>query len=164
MVGAVGEIIGAIAVVASLAYVGRQVRGNTAAMRSEAFRTLALAGSTLSKDWASDEKFCAAFRSILMDDAGREDFTADERMSISLHFLALTRLQEVAFHQNREGVVGPEILEVIDSATFRTRYFTESWPLYRTEFSTEFVDFMEGRYAKLREADMPGPPQLSPHE
>jgi hypothetical protein len=151
MLGAVGEIVGAVAVVASLVYVGRQVKGNTAAMRAEAFRTLALAGATITESWAGDQRFCEAFRKIISDDAGREDFTPDQRMEIAMRLLSLTRLQEVAFHQNREGVVGGEILEVVDSYTFRTRYFTESWPFYRSEFSSAFRDFMEERYDNLVE-------------
>ena len=70
-------------------------------------------------------------------------------MAVGLRFLSLARLQEVAFHQTREGVVGTEILEVIDSATFRSAYFIESWPFYRAEFSTEFTEFFERRYPAL---------------
>ena len=54
MIGALGEMIGAIAVVASLLYVGRQVSHNAALTRAQILvsagtSTLALANSTASQ-------------------------------------------------------------------------------------------------------------------
>ena len=57
MIAAAGEIVGALGVVASLVYVGRQVRLSNALARAEAYRVVSLRVSEMTGAWASDEGF-----------------------------------------------------------------------------------------------------------
>jgi len=143
MVGAIGEVVGGLGVVASLVYVGSQVRSNTAALHAEAFRTCALASVDLASDWARDSEWSQTLSRLSVDGATPDDFDESQRTWIALHLIALARVQEVGFVQFRRGRVPAEILELADSAVFRTSYFKAGWPGWRGEFSEEFRLYMD---------------------
>ncbi len=142
-IGAVGEVLGAAAVVASLVYLARQVRSSAAVIRATAYMEIALGTAETLEDWAQDDVWHELVVRVFFEGTGRDDFTPAERIKISFHLLALLRLFEAAYHQYREGVVSEEILEVCDSALLRTQYFAESWPIYRPELSRAFATFLD---------------------
>ncbi len=142
-IGAVGEILGAAAVVASLVYLARQVKISAAVIQATAFREIALRTADTLEGWAVDDEWHELVVRVFFDEVGRDEFTPAQRVKISFHLLSLLRLFEAAYHQYREGVVSQEILEVCDSNLLRTHYFRESWPIYRPELSGAFATFLE---------------------
>ncbi len=142
-IGAIGEILGAAAVVASLVYLARQVKISAAVIQATAYREIALRTADTLEVWATDDVWHELFVRVLFDGERRDDFTPAQRAKISFHLLSLLRLFEAAYHQYREGVVSEEILEICDSVLLRTHYFKDSWPMYRREISGTFATFLE---------------------
>ena len=79
MVGALGEFFGAIAVVASLLYVGHQVRQNNRIASAEAYRDVTLSWARMLHLWADDAP--AASSPLFQDSwmALRESYSPDFR-------------------------------------------------------------------------------------
>ena len=59
MIGALGELLGAVVVVGSIVYLASQVRHNTAVARSDVGRELAARFSELNQGIATDERLPA---------------------------------------------------------------------------------------------------------
>ena len=76
-VGAMAELFGAVAVVASLLYVGRQIKQNTMAARASAFQELGAAHFELWK-FAAADPLIATLTMRFMEEEGAE-FTPQER-------------------------------------------------------------------------------------
>ena len=77
-IGAVGEISGALAVVASLLYLAIQTKANAKAMRINAVWDAETAFAQVNYDHAHDPALVDILSRALMADAKSEDFTGTE--------------------------------------------------------------------------------------
>ncbi len=139
---AIAEIVGALAVVASLVYVGSQIRQSNAVMRAEAHRDIELKIADLAAQMAANKRFTESL-ALIRDDRPRDSFAPADRSNIALILIGFIRVYQACFHQHREGVVTDKILEIADSQLFRTRFVRDSWPRWKDEFDPEFAAFFE---------------------
>lgn len=163
-VGAIGELAGAVAVVVSLLYVGRQVQQNTKAAQS-ATRQQFNAGI---HEWmmgvASDADLAALFAKIHFDEWTRQDATPTERIQIGYALAGYVAQLQTAYFEARDGLMLWEELEGMygpGSPLMQRPYWTSVWPILRTAFDPEFVAWFEERFdlAVTRLVDgSPGPP------
>jgi len=99
----IAGIISGLAVVATLAFLAIEMRGNTNAMQAQTFQALMQEindyRSYLSEpDWVdSREKF---------DTEGWERLTAREKQTVRIPFLVLWGIYESAYYANERGVLG----------------------------------------------------------
>ena len=146
MVGALGEVAGAVAVVASLLYVGRQVGQNNRIARAEAYREVIMGWARLLHRWADD---APAADALMESGAGTRlaDLPKDVQNSFLLRISATFRVFETIYHQVAEGVLDAEALDMLwgQSAT-TTPMFRDAWARLRGSYSPRFRAFVEGRF------------------
>ena len=104
-IGAVGEILGAIAVFVSLIYLALQTRNNTRALRSSAFHQVRESFSEVSLAMAADPDLA-----VLVDRAIRNDqgLTENEIIRYNYFLTTFVRRGESAYFQSSEGTLQME--------------------------------------------------------
>lgn len=147
MIGAVGEIIGALAVVASLVYVGRQVRLGNALARAEAYRVVSLRMSELLAGWAMDDEFLRTVREGVFErKAGLSDLSPDEQTRAILHFASAVRIFETIHRQVEAGMLGPDAYEMLGGVMFRNPLFCQVWGKLQGAYSEDFARLFESYF------------------
>jgi hypothetical protein len=152
MVGALGEVGGAVAVVASLLYVGRQVRQNNRIARAEAYREVTMGWAQLLHRWADDPPTAKA---LMESGTGIRlaDLPEGVRDAFLLRIAATFRVFETIYHQVAEGILDDDALDMLwGQATGSTPLFQDAWARLRGSYRPEFRAFVEGRYELLGSA------------
>ena len=99
-IGAVGEILGAIAVLITLGYLAAQIRQNTRAMKTSALSSLHDVHLLTDKN----DRYIAA----LMKSQRKEELTLEERIHMVERFFTIARTIEGIWFQRDLGAVSPE--------------------------------------------------------
>ncbi len=144
MVGALGELLGAVAVVASLIYVGRQIKQNTTVAKAEAYRDISLRYSQVAVEWV-DPAFLPVYRRIF-DGASGDDLSPEERLQAVGYIESMLRLYETVYRQIEAGVLDEGAFQNLGEILFTFPFFAHAWAVMRGEFDTAFVEFLEDRY------------------
>ncbi|MEJ2130828.1 MAG: hypothetical protein P8Y95_04210 [Gammaproteobacteria bacterium] len=109
--GAIGEFVGAIAVVVTLAYLAVQIRQNTAAMRAQSTTTVAqLAQATFLATMASPD-----ITELMAREEHGEALTESERRRLFALRMALFAAFENIYLHHREGFAPDEVAASRDS-------------------------------------------------
>jgi len=98
--GAIGEIVGAAAVVVSVVYLASQIRKQTDEARMGATRDLAARYDDYLTSLTDDETLAAAYRKGVRDYLSLED---DERMRVSTYFIRGFRIIEQQYMHTAGG-------------------------------------------------------------
>ena len=144
--GAIGEIVGALAVVASLAYLAKQVRVSNRLARAEAWRSSNSDLNALNASFGTDPAFRSGMAKVLQDGAARDDLPVDERMAVSLYMLSVANIYEQLFREVREGVLNEAALEFGGRSLFATPFFRSSWHVYKPNLGASFVSHFEASF------------------
>jgi hypothetical protein len=149
----IGELVGGVAVVASLIYLALQVRQNTRAVR----------GSTLHLNtdlWASvflrlpDQETAQAYIAGM---SGRADIKPLHYTQFFFICKAMFLALEDQFYQAREGTLDGEIYAAYERATaaqlLAFRGFRLWWAQTRSTFSVSFVERIDGLLTRTPEED-----------
>lgn len=148
--GAVGELVGGIAVLVTLVYLAIQVRQNTMQNRSQNSSDLrATIMSGFDPIYQHPDVF---FRSA----RGASDLSDDERELFALMFTRILITYQEGFFKDREGSVGPEWLRSYRGylrRLLRSPGARAQWDETKELFAPEFRIFVE---VALEEND--GPP------
>lgn len=144
------ETLGVLAVVASLVFVGLEIRQNTAVARGQTRQELA----ALNQEWLILQSTDSTFNDIYRKYWIVEDSTLTEieigRATWGMR-LNLRRMENVYF-QFKEGLVDESALRSygfqVASALFRSPRFTEFWGTRdeRRAYDPDFVKFLEERF------------------
>ena len=142
--GALGELIGSAAVLATLVYLTLQTRQNTRAIRAQ------LDGATLS---ANIDALMAVAGSSALSEAVRQDreewsdLTTGEMQTL-YYFQASLQLFAWEFQQAQRGLLSTQEVEVmaiaIRSWLTQSRAFPRWWEVRISAYPSDFVDFVEG--------------------
>jgi len=103
-IGAVGEILGALAVFLSLAYLAIQTRQNTQALRSAAFHQVRDSFAEVSLVMAQSPELVELLARAIRN----EDLTFEEELQVSFIFTTIARKGESAYFQANEGTLQQE--------------------------------------------------------
>ena len=143
MIGALGELAGAMAVVASLLYVGNQVHQNNRIARAEAYRDITLSWAKMLHQWADDPPAAKAF---LEGGAGirLSELPEAVRVPYLLRHAAMIRVQETIFRQVNEGVLSAEALEILPRTA--TPLVRDAWTVLKGSYTDDFRSYIEQRY------------------
>lgn len=139
--------LGAIGVVASLIFVGLEVRQNTAAVRGATYQSIADSSLQQVQWWANNEKLLQ-YEVRIDGGALSEEFTEVENLLIRATFVMTIRRIENIYVQVREGLVEEDaVLRFRPSKDyFATPYFKEFWESWRLEMEPEFREFFEREF------------------
>ncbi len=142
-VGALGEFVGAIAVVVTLVYLAIQIRQNTRAIRGSAEReTVSLQQSALQPVAASLELADVHSRALFQF----SEMSPAEQVQFHRTISALFQSFESAFYQHKASLIGDEIYSRIVKnikGWFRFPGVNYWWDTWAGEYSDEFNAFIE---------------------
>jgi hypothetical protein len=143
--------LGAIGVVASLIFVGLEVRQNTAAVRGATYQSIVDSSLQQVQWWANNEKLLQ-YEVRIDEGAVAEDFTDVQNLLIRSAFVMTVRRIENIYVQVREGLVEEDaVLRFRPSKDyFETPYFQEFWESWRLEMEPEFREYFEREFTGPR--------------
>ena len=147
-IGAIGEIVGAAAVVLSLFYVGLQVRQNSTSVRGQTYESLSSSLIDITMRIAGDAVLSEALNLAVKESELSED---QERRIVAI-FHSYTRVSAAAHYQYSLGLIGLEQLENLASSNriyLRTPIGSRYWALTRSLFPSDFVTFMDNAIKEL---------------
>jgi len=104
-VGAIGEGVGAVAVVVTLGYLAVQIRQNTTSLRAATFQDIVREGNVFVRDLALHPDLARIWRSGL---DSLEALSADERERFHFLILSFYRRVENSYHQSRRRLIDEE--------------------------------------------------------
>ena len=143
--GSLGELVAAIATVATLGYLSLQIRISNRLARAEASRIPNSDLNSINCSFGTNPAFLAALRQIL-DGAERSELEPLDRTLIDMYLLSITNLQEQLLRELRAGIVGEDALDFGGAGLFLLPYYRTSWPIYRGYLTADFVEQFERRY------------------
>ena len=144
-IGAVGEILSAVGVIVTLAYLATQMRQNTRALRSGSLQTYR-EELTAIFDYSSDhlDTFAKA--------RNGEELTDAERRVIISYAQRLFGAMETVFLNYKDGSVSTEVFEGRMRGfkkAMETDFLRDSWPVWKQyDFTDSFVVFVESEILK----------------
>lgn len=140
-IGAIGEILGALAVVVTLFYLAIQIRENTRVTRAEMTKDLYLASRAAILDLTSNDELARLWAEIREFD----DKDAARRYTFYQSFF---RLYELQFTLANQGLLDENIATSytrIIQMFARTRYFDEYWSEAQSEFNDAFAAHVDAQ-------------------
>ena len=150
--GAIGELVGAVAVIATLFYLARQIQQNTREARSANYHRVTDSFNAINVSIAHDPELARIFRDGAEDYAGLSDV---EKTQYGFIMHAAFRVMDVIHFESHHGTADRSLWEyekkTIDSL-LRGPGSRAWWRERPFNFSEEFVDYVE-REVLTRYAD-----------
>ena len=142
-IGAVGELVGALAVVLSLVYLSRQVRQNTRALRTANAATVKQNFQSIARAFITDR----GASDIVIRALNRDELSPAEKLSAYAWFFDLLKSGELAYSQYIAGDLDKPVWDA--SLQFFLAYWTtpgmrEYWQDRHPAFTPEFREAMDG--------------------
>ena len=142
----VRETIGFLGVMASLVFVGLEIRQNTRVARAEAYRSVAEMEAAGLLAAATDPQLSGLLRRVMFDGEKRDNFTDSEKYQIGVYYdYRITNL-ELVYRQSEERVLPSAALDLSVSGLFTEPYLHELWPIIRAQYDPGFAAYFEDRY------------------
>ena len=146
--GNIGELVGGIAVVASLLYVAVQLRQNTSITKSYARQSIAARASEFQLAVAQNDEILAVVTKLFR----HEELSPNEEVRLHFFLGCLFRATEEAFLQHREGFLEDEYWNKRGNLMLNyLRYpgIFESWqPRLRSTYHSAFVEWVESQFPR----------------
>ena len=141
------EVVGSLGVIASLVFVGLEVRQNTAAVRGATYQAIADASQEQTLWFADNEEIRHLQVRTFLGDT-EEDFTPEENLMLTSNYAMVVRRVENVFVQVREGLVEEEaVLRFRPAGNFFTPpRFREYWEVYAPQLEPEFRAYFEREF------------------
>ena len=142
LIGAIAESLGALAVVISLFYVGKQVRENSKSMRGQTYQSLAAMASQIASNVVQDESYGELARKVVEG----EPLTEGEYYRYQGQLLSIVRLVESAHYQYKLGLIDEQEFKgfaIIVTRQIGTVPGKRVWELVKRDKPGEFCDFVQ---------------------
>ncbi|HCP91371.1 MAG TPA: hypothetical protein DIT76_04890 [Spartobacteria bacterium] len=142
-INTLAQLIAAVGVIASLFYLGVQIRQSTRSMRAVVVDSLARSIADVIRPMAEDRELMRAFHVAVEDWHGA---TEDDRMRALPLFFSTFKLFENAWFQQRQGTLAAEQWQGWD-AYIRMYYHRPGvktwWQLRKAAFAPGFRDYVQ---------------------
>ena len=140
---AIRETLGFLGVIASMVFVGMEIRGNTIAAQSAAYQAMGVELSSLWHDWSMDPEVADLFSRAL---AG-QDLSTGETVQFTYIYVSALRLYETTWRQVELGLLDAEHLQWFgwnEWITPENVVLKELWPqLQPLGMSQDFASYIE---------------------
>ena len=143
-IGAIGEGVGAIGVIASLAYLSVQIRQNTNSIRAAAAREVLHEAQRFLRHLSSDPEFAELYR---RGGADRSSLSEAERYRFDVFVMGAFRNGESLFIQSKRGILSDADWEGNRETLrlFLRRPGVKEWMgEQRSQLNRDFVQFLDG--------------------
>ncbi|MDJ0787416.1 MAG: hypothetical protein QNK05_11455 [Myxococcota bacterium] len=141
--GSLGELVGGLAVIISIAYLAVQIRQNTTSVRGATYASIVESVSQFNRAVASDEELARIYEATVEDFDSVRDL---DRVRTSQMLFSLFRQFENIFYQHRRGLIDPVLWPGWRRIMllYHARPGVQKWWSYRrNSFSDEFCEFLE---------------------
>ena len=146
MIGALGELAGAAAVVVSLVYLARQVRMSNRLAQAEAWRNPVSDLNSLNATFGSDPAFGMALFRIL-DGSDGSDLDDGEATRVMIYLISVANIYEQLFREVRDGVLdGRALAEFTGSGVFDLPFLRANWAQVGPRLGQPFVEYVTERH------------------
>ena len=139
------EILGLVAIIGSLIFVGIEIRQNSLAVRGATHQSISEQVTKLYMSVATDERLAELVSQMLPNDNDtlRDELNAADRLS--LDFIVLTGLRRIEniYLQKLDGILLDQAFERIGLEFYQTKYSIETWERYKSGFDSSFIEFFE---------------------
>ena len=136
------ELIGFVSVIASLIFVGMEIRQNTTAVRGGTNQAISDQAPELYLAMATNRNL-ASLTVKLYDGAFRKDFDPTDDMQLFLTVMTGLRRVENIFLQLEDNILDERAFDRIGLSFYRSNYGREIWDSNRQFFDRKFVPFFE---------------------
>ena len=142
------EILGILAIIGSLIFVGIEIRQNSLEIRASTHQSVSEQVTKLYLHIAGDERLSKLVSGMMANDEFRNELNATDQLS--LDFIVLTGLRRIEniYLQQLDGILSDKAFERIGLEYYQTQYARQSWEKHKTNFDSAFIDFFE----KLRDS------------
>ncbi len=157
-VGAIGELAGAIGVIASLAYLAIQVRQNTRSVRGEMYDSIVTSIVDLVEPLAQDQKLARVFETAVED---WEDVSFEDRSQMVYLLFSIFKEFENLHYQYKHGTLDPALWEGWNNlilSYYRMAGVHTWWQMRRRAFSAGFQEYLESSTIEL---PLPRPSEIA---
>jgi len=137
---ALTEAIAAISIVASLVFVGLEIRQSSAIARMEAYQAYSISIAENSRDITHDPEFALVlFESI---QKARTEYTDTERSQLFTHYFSVINLYHSLYQSVIEGILPEEHLSIIENdPQFASPVFNSIWQNLQVYYGESFVSY-----------------------
>jgi len=149
------DLLGAVGVIASLVFVGLEVRQNTLISRGAAVQSITEQVNDWQIEMASNDDWIRI--SVFLDDGGTyADLSTEDQMRYRYVVTPTIRIMENRYRQVRFGIIDPSELEVgggkANTYWYRSAHFIEFWQTgeMKIRWTPDFIDFMEEEVMAIR--------------
>jgi hypothetical protein len=142
-VGAIGELVGAIAVIITLLYLAVQIRQNSQAVKNSAAQTLLSEANGSLRVAASDP---GTARAVILGQTLFDELSEEERAQFIVWMFAWMRTIEQAYFQYIQGYIDEEIWEgqvVHMRQAIHSPGVAKWWSFRRCFFSRKFQNYID---------------------
>lgn len=147
MVGAIGELVGALVVAVSLVYLTTQLRMTNKIAKAEAWRAMAHKAADNVAAGTFDPTFRAVFVKVWVENATAEALTRDERVLLGLWLTTHLNVLEQVHREVEVGLLPREALSDWGQGLYSKPYFRQAWAkTLRHNHSKAFQAYMERVY------------------
>jgi hypothetical protein len=144
LLGNYGEFVGAIAVVATLAYLAAQVRQQNLESRAKSVHEILWGFRDAQAVFADPD--VAELAAKMMRVQGLDSINDVELLRVINLVMPMFRVWEEAFHYHKSGRLDPEVWEAIIAQNLQVlgmRWGREVWTLRRHVFTKSFAGFVD---------------------
>ncbi len=139
---AIRETLAVLSVVASLVFVGYEIRQNTVAARAAAYQAIGIATAAAIDNWAHDRQF------LMIKQKAADAMDSTDWVQFATKMTVFARLGETVLLQVEQGLLPVDAMERLGYRgwleTFENPKVACIWPLIRPGVSTSFREFVEG--------------------
>ena len=143
------DSVGLLLVVASMVFVGMEIRQNTTATKAAAIQAMSAQTAEYLTAWTTDE-YMPDLLFRVSEGGLPEDFTESENHRILLAYLTALRAYESRFLQVQLGILDEDMFEVMagNGRFYRRPWLKAAWgPRIESTLSSEFAAFYKERFA-----------------
>ncbi len=137
------ESTGLLSVVASLAFVGFEIRQNTSAVRSATNIAISNQVMDIARDIATDERLSRLTHLMMFENVRGEDLSPEDYVSLQMHVYAGLRRIENIYLQVQDGILDSGAFDQIGMSYYQNKIARETWDLYGKYFDKDFIPFFE---------------------
>lgn len=150
-IGAVGEILGALAVFASLMYLAAQIRGQRKQARASAFQEIGIATAAGWSVLAQNRELSDAVWAAVARKDGYLDLSESDKGIIRAQLLSWIRLGESLYLQTQQEILDEEAMDKLGygAVTFKNPLVEDAWPDLRQLITPDYAEYLEGRFPNL---------------
>ena len=145
------EILGLLALIGSLIFVGIEIRQNSLAVRGATHQSISEQVTKLYMHVATNERLSKLVSQMLPNDTSddnlRNKLNAADQLSLDFTVLTGLRRIENIYLQESDGILSDKAFERIGLEFYQTPFSRETWEKYKSGFDKTFIKFFE----KLRD-------------